>query len=186
MFWVQKDELVQKLGRYLEKQWQKNKTADRSAESNNILIQSLKDNAKKPKHATKYKQLDKYLDQSDSCRRSVLTPTTIARIEHGSVQAIMIAAVTSIVPKISSLWKSPGSAVHYFVRLGRSGRLCGNQALDDWDGWGDSKLPQKALFLSKSYPSLWVPKCRHLFPRLNSALSMEEGQKYPCLFNKIP
>ena len=33
---------------------------DRFAESNNILIQSLKDNAKQ-KHATKYKQLDKCL-----------------------------------------------------------------------------------------------------------------------------
>ena len=38
----------------------KNKMVDRFAESNNILIQSLKDNAKQ-KHATKYKQLDKCL-----------------------------------------------------------------------------------------------------------------------------
>ena len=34
------------IDRYFEKQWQKNKTADRFAESNNFLIQSLKDNAK--------------------------------------------------------------------------------------------------------------------------------------------
>ena len=34
------------IDRYLEKQWQKNKMAHRFAESNNILIQSLKDNDK--------------------------------------------------------------------------------------------------------------------------------------------
>ena len=49
--------------------------ADRFAESNKILIQSLKDNGNnKTEHATKYKQLDKCLDQSDSCRWGVLTP----------------------------------------------------------------------------------------------------------------
>ena len=45
------------------------KNKNRFAESNNILIQSLKDNAK-----NKNKQLDKCLDQLDSCRQSVLTP----------------------------------------------------------------------------------------------------------------
>ena len=34
--------------------------ADRFAESNNMLIKSLKDNAK-TKHTQKYKQLDKFL-----------------------------------------------------------------------------------------------------------------------------
>ena len=40
----------------------KKKMADRFAESNNILIQSLEYNAEEQKHATKYKQLDKCLD----------------------------------------------------------------------------------------------------------------------------
>ena len=47
--------------------------ADRFAESNHILI--LTDSANNINTAaTKNKQLDKCLDQSDSCRRSVLTP----------------------------------------------------------------------------------------------------------------
>jgi len=63
------------IDRNLEKQYQKNKMEDSFAGSNRFLIQSLKDNAKnKTEHTTKYKQLDKCLDQSDSCRRSVLTP----------------------------------------------------------------------------------------------------------------
>ena len=46
--------------------------ADRFAESNNISIQSLK--GQKQKHATKYKEPDKCLNESGFCRRSVLTP----------------------------------------------------------------------------------------------------------------
>ena len=49
--------------------------ADKFAESNKNLIQSLIDNAKN-KNTPKYKQLDKCLDQSDSCRWSMLDPVS--------------------------------------------------------------------------------------------------------------
>ena len=48
--------------------------ADRFAESNDIIIQSLKDNAKNKNTQKKNKQQGKCLDKSDSCGRSVLTP----------------------------------------------------------------------------------------------------------------